>query len=865
MKKIYFLFVFLLSTVIFGQNINFPDANLKAKLLSFNPSQPNVINIAGYPIAIDANGDGEIQIAEAAVVKKLKFSSVGNITNLSGLELFSQLTELEISYCTFSLGIILNNYPSLQQLNIYSSSFGSLEILNCNSLIKANIDELSTANFVNIQSSSIEEIVLYGSNTFAVNTASLVCPNLKKFDLKKTNLTSLNLNNAPILTDINVKNNPLLTSVDFSGCIGIKNIDLENNKLSSLSLPNPTIIDRLYFANNLFTSFDPSPYTNMWYFIAEDNQISSLDFTNNQFIKGIYVKNNQLTSIILNNNNNLNLFDVSNNLLTSISFGTSPITTFTGNNNLFSTIDFSKRYGQLTFNVSNNPNLQQINLKNGYHNFSGSSNGFYENTPNLHYICADENEFVPISNYNNYINSNAVIGSYCSFTPTGNYSILQGTTQYDTNTNGCDPLDQKKQFQKFKIYNSLTTTNLISNSSGDYILPLQYGPHTITPILENPTYFNISPTSFNLNFPTQASPLNQNFCLTANGNHNDLEVVVIPVTAAVPGFTSKYKILYKNKGTGTQSGILNFNYNSNLSSFLTSSFAPTSQSAGVLNYNFTNLLPFESREILVTLQLNTPTQNPPLNGGAVLNFAAQINGATDETPLDNNFALNQTVVNSFDPNDKTCLEGTAITQTKVGDYVHYLIRFENTGTANAQNIVVKDMIDTAKFDINSLVAMNGSHSFVTRITNPNTVEFIFENIQLPFANATNDGYVSFKIKTKSTLVLGDSFSNTANIYFDYNAPIVTNTYTTTVANILGTQENVLSESLNFYPNPVDDIIYFKSDEKLLKLEIYDVSGRIVGSVTVQNNEANLSFLKTGNYLLKIFTKDKFFVNKIVKK
>src|SRR5690606_35290187 len=153
---------------------------------------------------------------------------------------------------------------------------------------------------------------------------------------------------------------------------------------------------------------------------------------------------------------------------------------------------------------------------------------------------------------------------------------------------------------------------------------------------------------------------------------------------------------------------------------------------------------------------------------------------TDETPQDNTAALNQTVVNSFDPNDKTCLEGNVVTPDIIGQFVHYVIRFENTGTFAAENIVVKDIIDTAKFDVNTLVPLSGSHSFVTRITNINQLEFIFENINLPFDDTNNDGYVAFKIKTKPTLQVGDAFSNTASIYFDYNFPIVTNTATTTI-------------------------------------------------------------------------------------
>lgn len=161
---------------------------------------------------------------------------------------------------------------------------------------------------------------------------------------------------------------------------------------------------------------------------------------------------------------------------------------------------------------------------------------------------------------------------------------------------------------------------------------------------------------------------------------------------------------------------------------------------------------------------------PAVNAGDQLDFMAVINPIpNDDIPIDNSSTLKQIVVNSLDPNDKTCLEGTTVSTTMIGEYVHYLIRFENTGTFAAENIVVKDMIDSAKFDIATLIPLNGSHSFITRI-NTNQVEFIFENINLPFDDANNDGYVAFKIKTKPTLVLGDTFSNSANIYFDYKFP-----------------------------------------------------------------------------------------------
>ena len=378
---------------------------------------------------------------------------------------------------------------------------------------------------------------------------------------------------------------------------------------------------------------------------------------------------------------------------------------------------------------------------------------------------------------------------------------------------------------------------------------------TMTPILENPTYFTISPTTVDVTFPAQASPFTKNFCVTANGIHPDLEVVLLPLNTARPGFDANYKIIYKNKGNTTQSGSVNLIFNDAVLDMVTANPLVSNQSVNNLSWNFANLLPLQSREIILTLNVNSPVETPSVNIGDQLNFSAIINSVpTDETPADNTFGLKQIVVGSFDPNDKACLEGATISPEKVGDYVHYMIRFENNGTANAQNIVVKDMIDLVKFDINTLVPIKGSHSFITNITSDNKLEFIFANINLPFNDATNDGFVAFKIKTKPTLVLEDTFSNTASIYFDYNFPIVTNTATTTIA-VLAIQDFVFSNYFTLYPNPVKDILNITAKEtiQVSSINIYNTLGQLVLLIpNAQNTKTvNVSSLTTGNYFIKI--------------
>ncbi|ESU21188.1 hypothetical protein FEDK69T_25550 [Flavobacterium enshiense DK69] len=479
----------------------------------------------------------------------------------------------------------------------------------------------------------------------------------------------------------------------------------------------------------------------------------------------------------------------------------------------------------------------------------------FSNTPNLRYICADDFQVDAIQNkINEYGYTNCHVNTYCSFVPGAEFFTIQGNNKFDNNNNGCDVSDSAFQNLKFSISDGTNSGTFISNTSGNYSTPVQAGTYTITPILENPSYFTISQTSPVVNFPAQTSPFTQDFCIAANGIHPDLEVTLLSSRPVRPGFDAIYKLIYKNKGTNAQSGTVNLTFNDAVLDLVSANPLTLTQTVNNLTWDFTNLLPFETREITITLNLNSPTETPAVNNGDILNYSASITSvATDETPNDNTFAFNQTVVNSFDPNDKTCLEGTTITPSEVGKYVHYLIRFENTGSFPAENIVVKDMIDTNKFDINSLVPLKGSHNFVTRI-NDNKVEFIFENIDLPFDNANNDGYVAFKIKTKPTLVVGNTFSNNASIYFDYNFPIVTNTATTTIQT-LSTQDFSFATYFVLYPNPVKDVLNIETKQtiEVSSINIYNQLGQLVLVVPNAQNvsKVDVSGLASGNYFIKI--------------
>jgi hypothetical protein len=250
----------------------------------------------------------------------------------------------------------------------------------------------------------------------------------------------------------------------------------------------------------------------------------------------------------------------------------------------------------------------------------------------------------------------------------------------------------------------------------------------------------------------------------------------------------------------------------------------------------------------------------------ILSFQAAIYPISgDEMPTDNTNNLRQIVVGSYDPNDKTCLEGTQILPTQVGGYLHYLIRFENTGTYAAENIVVKDMIDATKFDIATLQLTRASHECFTRI-NGNKVEFIFENINLPFTEPDKHGYVAFKIKTKPNLVLGDAVTNQADIFFDYNFPITTNVASTQIVEFLSVKNTAKNDfAVTLQPNPTTGFVQFsQTTATLQKAEVFDNLGRLVQTSGINNNQISIGSLASGVYFVKVFAKEGVSMQKVVK-
>lgn len=821
MKKILYLLL-LFTGIANAQIVNIPDANFKAKLLQADVTNTIAFNGTDY-VKIDSNNNGEIEVDEALMISKLDVAA-SNIADLTGIEFFSFVSELNCSFNQL-ISLDLSNFNFLYKLNcdnnqLTSLNFNNLNVPNGLIEIYCNSNPLSTIDILNLG-----------------GLKNLYCAN--------TGISSLDISNSNSLISLDCSSNP------------ISNLDLSN--LNNLKMLN------INYCN--FSSFDVSQLGSLETMLCSNNQLTNLDISSLNNLSILYINFNQLSSLVLSGANMLSYLECKNNQLTNLDFqNVASIETVKCSNNLLTTLDFSNN-SNMSILTCNDNNLNYINFKNGGNNLS--PNGVdWSNNPNLQFICIDDfaEEFYVIELIlsNNGI-TNVNYNSYCSFNPGGNYNTINGQVQLDADNNGCDVNDGGQSNVRININDGINQGATFTDVNGGYEFFTQAGNHSITPIIENPSFFTFSPTTATITFAdNNNNTATQNFCITANGVHPDLEIVIVPITPARPGFEAIYKIVYRNKGNQviTQQYGINFFYNQNLMVYTSSSVTPSSIGVGSTSWDYANLQPFESREILVTMTINEPTDANPVIIGDELTFTSSIlpqNG--DENTMDNLFILNQTVVGSYDPNDITCLEGDNVSPTQIGNYLHYNVRFENTGTAAAENVVVKVEVNPVDFDINSLQIMNTSHPVDARIRG-NIVEFIFQNIML---DSGGHGNILLKIRSQPNLVQGDLVAKKANIYFDYNFPIETNE-AETVFQALNNPSFEQDNTIKIFPNPTNSFVNISGNFNIKTTELFDTQGRLLQTNIINENTTTLdiSAKSNGVYFIKVTSEEGIKVEKIIK-
>jgi len=251
--KTKFLTLLVLTTMTFvsAQNVNIPDLNFKIALLTHTAPK------------IDTNNDNEISVAEAEAYTGNIVVANKNISNLTGIEAFVNITGLFCQNNKLS-SLDLSNNTALTQLHCYDNLLSSLDLSN--------------------------------------NTA------LTQLHCYDNLLSSLNVSNSTALTQLQCYNNQL-NILDVSNNTALTLFRCYNNQLSSLDLSNNTALTQLHCYDNLLSSLEISNNTNLKDLRCQNNQLTSLNLKNGNNTK---FKVNNSVYLDLKNNPNLRCIQVDN-------------------------------------------------------------------------------------------------------------------------------------------------------------------------------------------------------------------------------------------------------------------------------------------------------------------------------------------------------------------------------------------------------------------------------------------------------------------------------------------------------------------------------------------------------------------------
>lgn len=243
------------------------------------------------------------------------------------------------------------------------------------------------------------------------------------------------------------------------------------------------------------------------------------------------------------------------------------------------------------------------------------------------------------------------------------------------------------------------------------------------------------------------------------------------------------------------------------------------------------------------------------------------NGDNDLT--NNAYQFCYQVVNSHDPNMKEVYP----VDLSYGyhNWLTYTVHFQNTGTAPAANIRLVDTLDN-NLDFKSFQVINYSHSNTASLEG-DILTFRFPNIMLPDSASNPEGskgFVQYRIKPKTNLPFSTQIKNTANIYFDYNPPIKTNTTTNKFMETVSVNENKRGASLSIYPNPGNGTYFVKLTEGVKNSEttikVYNLLGELIVNTKTNNNscQIDLGLQPNGVYTIRLNNNNQSFNQRLIK-
>lgn len=444
-------------------------------------------------------------------------------------------------------------------------------------------------------------------------------------------------------------------------------------------------------------------------------------------------------------------------------------------------------------------------------------------------------------------------------------SEITGTVFLDANNNGVmDGTETGLSYQLVQIGNNYT----YSDWYGNYSIWLTPGIYTVsfTPVWNYAAGTITTASSYQINVTAPGNYYgNNNFGVYMPPGMNDLSVVITPHTTVTPGFPAWYDINVCNYGSSATGATVTMIYDAVLTTNYQSPSGIVNSATHTITWNIANISPNSCTNIWTSFDALTSIQ---LGAGTLEFVMVTPTSGIDNYTANNTDTVHQTIIGSWDPNNKIVVKTNNsadpathyISSANANQEIIYTINFQNTGNAPAVNVVVIDEM-AAELEENSYQFLNASHNCdIHRIGN--IVTYRFMNIMLP--DSTNNepnshGFINFKINADNALAMGTQIIDFANIYFDFNNPVLTNDAVVTLIDVTGVSKQTL-EAVNVYPNPAKEsfnVTFNSNVSGNASIVLYDNTGRKVmhnqTPITKGENKTTINTmnLENGLYFIEL--------------
>ncbi|HEX2617597.1 MAG TPA: hypothetical protein VHL57_08645, partial [Flavobacteriales bacterium] len=403
------------------------------------------------------------------------------------------------------------------------------------------------------------------------------------------------------------------------------------------------------------------------------------------------------------------------------------------------------------------------------------------------------------------------------------HPVLMGHVFYDRNGDGIQTIDEPDAAHAritAEPGGFLTGTD----SYGNYSMAVAQGTTTVTVLDDVPFFSGTTPSQRIVQtFSTDTVVAGMDFTIYVSEESIDRRLTLI-TQAARPGFgrttTGAYRL------NSFFPAPLSVTYDMDpVEVFVECYPMPTTVSGTTITWDL-GMSPPNTEGIIrvrTTLPASVPLGTPLTNVVSVLPLD------DDDTPANNITIVHEVVVGSCDPNDKQ-VHPAALTpeEAQAGTPVNYTIRFQNTGTYLAERVLITDTL-SEHLQWGTLHFLQASHP-CQWFVHDGVLHVLFRDIMLP--DSTSDepgshGFAQFSIVPSTDLALGESVSNTANIYFDFNEPVITEPCVLTVDESTAVAA-IAADGLSLYPDPVSDLLNVRlANASLQRCEVFAGDGRCV--------------------------------------